>query len=72
MMCELCASMRRTRSARSETGERAAARTAAGSAAACEVCDRPLTAGAAARFVTLLGRLARFGLTGEALLVKKA
>lgn len=70
MLCELCASMWRTR-VRTESGDTPAA-TAAVSAGSCDVCQRPLTGGAASRFVSLLSRMARFGLTGENLLVRKA
>jgi len=69
MLCELCASMRRTRALRTDAPDAVAA---SAGGAVCECCQRSLSVGAASRFVTLVSRLARFGLTGESLLVKKA
>jgi hypothetical protein len=37
----------------------------------CECCERPVPAGARARFVAVISRLARFGLTGQPLMAKK-
>lgn len=70
MLCELCASMGRARLPRT-SGEMRALIAPSESPQVCECCDRPVPAGVRARFVAVISRLARFGLTGQSLMVKK-
>ena len=66
MMCELCASMGRARLPRTSGEIRAL--TAPAENVSCECCGRQMPAGMRSRFVAVVSRLARFGLTGQAIL----
>lgn len=64
MICELCASMGRARLPRT-SGE---LRRLPNERAECQCCGRAMPAGMRSRFVALVSRLARFGLTGQPIL----